>query len=290
MREVGRGGELRLGDGTRLNRYDLYELCVQSPRMEASFVLGVHGGDARMLGDDFAGAAGIARAWIGLDETFEAVAADVDDEPLRHGVRRLTEEDSGAVSRLTVRERDVLEIGDRVDAVAALNFACCEMHERSRLVTYLRHVLMRLNTGGVLVCDLYAGPDAMCAGEYVQEIDTVHGEIVYRWRQVAADATTARVRNAIDFEAVGPEGELQRMVGAFAYDWRLWGVAELREAMREAGFGVTEVYSSYGDAVDGDGRVVVGEPVSSDGVGAEVDEEGMPGGDEAAVFLVVGRA
>jgi len=272
--------EYQFGDD-RVNRYDLYEIAVQCPPIEAAFLDAVHGQSPLVLGEDFAGAAAISRAWLDLDEDHRAIATDLDEEPLGHGVRRLVEaRGKGAADRLTLRVRDALEVGDRADVIASLNFGVCELHERDRLVTYLRNALFRLEAGGVMVCDLYGGVDAMMPGSSEQVIETDGGELIYTWEQVETDPTTARVRNAIHFGL--PDGTtIER---AFEYDWRLWSPAELRDAMREAGFRATEVYAHYGDAMDEEGRLIV-EPISSDAL------EGLPPVelDDQWVLYIVGR-
>jgi hypothetical protein len=272
--------------GVAVNAFDLYELCVQSPAIESAFLRAVHGGGAGLvLGEDFCGPAGIGRWWVVSDDTARAVVADRDAAPLRHAARRLSDEMPGALERFTVRERDVLEVGDRADVIAALNFAACELRSRERLVTYLRHALYRLNAGGVFVADLYAGDDAMSVGVSSQTVGTEAGEVEYIWEQRGADVCTGRVVNAIHFRVAGGD----EIRDAFVYDWRLWGVAELREAMREAGFRSTEVHAGYGDAMDGDGNLLLGAPISSDAPGASVDADGAPEADEPAVYLIVGR-
>ena len=272
--------EYRFGD-RMVNRFDLYEIAVQCPPIEAAFLDAVHGGRPRVLGEDFAGPAGVSRAWLAMGDDRRAIATDLDDQPLRHAVRRLVESlgEPGA-DRLTIRERDALEVGDRADVIAALNFACCELRERERLVTYLRNCLFRLEAGGVLVCDLYGGVDAMLPGASEQVIDTDGGELVYTWEQLEADATTSRVRNAIHFELLDGTG----IRNAFEYDWRFWSPAELRDAMREAGFRTTEVYAHYGEAIDEDGGLLV-EPISTD-----ADPDGAaPDLDDQWVLYIVGR-
>lgn len=53
---------------------------------------------------------------------------------------------------------------------------------------------------------------------------------------------TAMVRNSISFR-VEIDGEVvQEWPRAFVYEWRLWGLAELCDAMLEAGFARVEVY------------------------------------------------
>ena len=280
--------------GREWDPWELYELSVQCPPIEAAFLRALHRGDPRVLGEDFAGAAGVSRAWVRLDAGFEAVATDRDAAPLRVAVRLLTERAPEATPRLTVRERDVLEVGDRADVIAGLNFAACELHERKRLVTYFRHVLYRLNAGGVAVFDTYGGADAMAPGVSRQQIDVDGGVLVYLWEQVSADAATGRVRNAIHYEAPLGDGDHHavgaRLDEAFVYDWRLWSVPELRDAMRDAGFRSTEVHASYGGALDGDGGVLLHPPASTDEPGVASDASSMPEPDESAVFYVVGRA
>lgn len=272
--------EYRFGNRS-VNRFDLYEIAVQCPPIEAAFLDAVHTGNPRVLGEDFAGPAGVSRAWLAMGDDRRAIATDLDDEPLRHAVRRLVEKHGeGAVERLTIRERDALEVGDRADVIASLNFAVCELHRRDRLLTYLRNCLFRLEAGGVLVCDLYGGIDAMLPGTSEQVIETERGELVYTWEQVDADATTSRVRNAIHFEL--PDGTTVER--AFEYDWRLWSPAELRDAMREAGFRTTEVYAHYGEAMDENGKLLV-EPISTDSHADDTAHEL----DDQWVLYIVGR-
>lgn len=271
----------KLGD-TLVNRYDLYELAVQCPPIEAAFLEAVHGDAPKALGEDFSGPAGVGRAWIARNDNYTAIAADRDEAPLRHAVRRLTEQHGNhAIERLTVRPHDVLEVGDRADIIAALNFALYEIHTRPRLVTYLRHTLMRLNAGGVLVCDTYGGADQWISGTHSQTIETDLGAIEYAWEQRTADPTTARITNAIHFTL--PSGvDLQ---DAFLYDWRHWAAADIREAMREAGFRTTEVYDRYGDAMDQDGNLLV-RPISTDANDQQDDPVEL---DDTFVLYVVGR-
>jgi len=154
------------------------------------------------------------------------------------------------------------------------------LHERDRLVTYLRNCLFRLEAGGVMVCDLYGGVDAQLPGSSEQVVETDEGELLYTWEQIEADPTTSRVRNAIHFELPGGIS----IPKAFEYDWRLWSPSELRDAMREAGFRTTEVYAHYGDAMDEDGRLLV-DPISSDNI------EGLPPVelDDQWVLYILGR-
>ena len=67
------------------------------------------------------------------------------------------------------------------------------------------------------------------------------------------------------------------LLDAFTYEWRLWSVPELRDAMLEAGFASTEVYAKTADAVDGEGNAYVLPATDPDEL------------DDSFIVLVVGR-
>ena len=259
-----------------MNRFDLYTLAVQSPLMEARFLDAVHGDAPRTLGEDFCGPGAVARAWLQLGNDRHAICVDLDDEPLTHLRARLHDElPPEAQQRLTIRQTDVRACTDPVDVIAALNFGIGELHTRDALLAYLQAARERLATqGGVLVVDIYAGPSAFVPGATDVEIETDSGTIVYTWEQASADPLTGRVQNRIHFHL--PDGRVLR--DAFAYDWRLWSIPEIREAMTESGFASTDVYTSYGDAMDGDGNLLV-RPATADDL--EPDED--------LVAYIVGR-
>lgn len=240
----------------QLDRFDLYEQAAQSPQMQARFLRALltdRTSEAITLGEDFCGTGAVSRAWLALDPSHRAVCVDHDAAPLT----RLRA--SGADDRrLVVHEDDVAQITDPVDLIAVLNFSICEIHDRVALIAYLRHARSRLVSGdgaGTIVLDLYGGVDAFAIGESDVEL---RGGVRYVWEQREADPLTGRVVNAMHFfPAEGPP-----LRDAFVYDWRLWSAPELRDALREAGFGAITVYDRLGDAIDDDGRVYA-QPIDS---------------------------
>lgn len=259
----------------RVNRFDLYELAVQSCDAQVRFMRAVHGGSPTTFADDFSGPAGLARAWLRLDPSHRAIATDADDGPLAHA--RAQAEHDGSLDRLTCRVSDVRTIDavHEADVIAACNFALCEMHERADLIDYLRGVKRRLRRGGVFIADLYGGATAHVRGALEVEVSLFDdagndsGEaLTYTWEQRSADPITGRVRNAIHFEL--PSGE--RLESAFEYDWRLWTPAEVIDALIEAGFerGRMEGYDALGEAIDEEGEPMVR---AIDGAERELGEE-----------------
>lgn len=232
----------------------LYELCAQNPSRDVRMLRAMHEGDPRVLGEDFSGTAALSRAWVALSPRARAVAVDHDPEPLAR---------ARGVRRLKVVCDDVTKAPDGADVIGVLNFSICEIHSRRALVKYLKHARSRLNRGGIFVADIYDGSDAFMTGRIVQYVKLPEqagaasgGRVRYEWEQRHADPLTARVINAMHF-TVTRAGRRVRLEDAFVYDWRLWSVPELRDAMLDAGFGVTQVYPRTADATDADGNLYV---------------------------------
>jgi SAM-dependent methyltransferase len=221
----------------------------------AAFLYAVHGGEPRTMREDFCGSGGVCRAWAAMTPpegsrgTLRAIGVDLDAEPLRRlkGVRNVK----------AVRA-DVIECDLEADIISATNFPVGYWYTRRDLVRYLRLVRRRLTRGGIFVCDTYGGATAFTIGTLVRDLRSKDGlRIRYTWEQREADPLTSRVTDAIHFR-VDRDGEIvYQEHDAFVYHWRLWSVPELREAMKEAGFKRTEVYSELADAVDQTGRLYV---------------------------------
>lgn len=274
-----------------LSRYDLYELCVQSPTALVPFLKAVHGGEPTRLGEDFCGTAALSRRWVIETPMGSAVGVDLDPEPLKIAAQQSPKE---VGPRLKLIKGDVLKLnsaklnaGGAMDLIFVGNFSIGEIHRREDLVKYLRACVKRLakparkKPGGVFVCDIYGGETAFVEGA----LERTHPgpptdpalRIKYTWQQRSANALTGMVENALHFRTVRAGVVEQEFTDAFVYNWRLWSVPELREAMLEAGFKDTEVYAKLVDAVDDQGRPYV-RPV--------IDASEL---DESFIVCVVGR-
>lgn len=226
-----------------MDRWSLYERCVQSPPDLCDLLAAAHGARPAALLEDFAGSAAIAREWTRRGRS--AVALDLDTEALTR---------AGANVRCIVGDvrAEGLLAGRSFDVVHAGNFSVGYLKERRELLGYLRGRRALLRPGGVLCCDTYGGATAFEKGFWQREKLVDGLRIVSSWEHRAADPVTGLVENALHFR-VEREGELlARLDDAFVYRWRLWGLAELREALLEAGFRAVEVFAdASGPLVDG---------------------------------------
>jgi len=235
-------------ESSTYDKHDLYELCVQSPKDLVPLLRAVHGGDPVTLGEDFSGTAALSHLWVDRDGA-QAIAVDFDAQALNK---------RGDHERIAKHECDVHDANDPCDVLFVGNFSIGYLHTRDELVAYLKHVKSRLTPGGVFICDTYGGDTAYTLGGVHRAHPMPGGKLCrYTWEQHEADPTTGMVTNLIHFR-VERAGVIEfELEDAFVYEWRLWSITELRDAMDDAGFDETQVYTKLADALDADGNAYV---------------------------------
>lgn len=243
-----------------LDRHDLYEVCVQSPRGLVPMLRAIHGHAPRVLGEDFAGTAALSYLWVESGPDAVAIAVDLDESALQ---RR---PEHARVVRIVGDVRGATNASDHTcDVLFVGNFSIGYLHTRADLAAYLRHARSRLHPGGILVCETYGGESAFLTGEVERDHELPDGRLVrYTWEQREANPLTGMVTDVLHFEVRRGRRVELRLPEAFVYRWRLWSVPELRDAMVEAGFAKTEVYDRTPDATDAEGNAYM-LPISGDG-------------------------
>jgi len=219
---------------------DLYERSVQDTEITIDLIDRIYGGRndgrAMTLREDFCGTAQLCTDWVISDPRRSAVGLDIDRPTLAWAHRRNLPRAVGANGRIQLLERDVLEgtDGRRFDVVAALNFSYFTFHERQTLVGYLRSVRDALADGGFMLLDIHGGPDSQFELEEATDFD----DFDYVWEQTYFDPINNHTVCRIHFRF--PDGSELR--NAFTYDWRVWTIPELRDALAEAGFSAVDVW------------------------------------------------
>ncbi len=222
------------------DKYSLYTKAVQSPSHDATFLRKVYrelvGKEAYLLREDFCGAHAIARAWVRSGARMRATGVDIDQESLNYGIARQDEElTPEQQSRLGVVRGNVLTSRlPKAQVVCAFNFSYFCFRERRTLVQYFRRVKRSLEPGGVFVVDAFGGPET-CEASVDRRI--LPG-FRYFFEQEFFDPISNRARFHIHLQ---PRGQRIRKE-VFSYDWRMWTIPEIRDAMQDAGFSRTVVY------------------------------------------------
>lgn len=222
-----------------VSKHWLYEKAVQNPEAEVEFIDRAfhdeYGHVPDFLREDFCGTAYLSCTWVAHRESNSALGVDLDGPTLDYGREHHAPALGGAVDRLRLVQADVREVAEpRADVVAATNFSWWCFHDRRALVSYLRKCRAALRDEGMLMLDIYGGPEAQ-----VPQLEERDCEgFTYVWDQDEFNPITHAYRCKIHFRF--PDGT--EMTDAFTYDWRLWSIPEARELLLEAGFRKTKVY------------------------------------------------
>ena len=227
------------------DKHQLYEAAVQAvdvdlPLFQRVFKK-VSKRPMKTIREDFCGTAQFAAEWVRLGKNHEAWGIDL-DKPTLDGAKQyrigpLSEDEK---ARVHLVHENVLNVtGPKVDLVAALNFSYSVFKDRKTLLEYFTRVRESLVDDGVFIVDVWGGPTSMqitSDKRDVAECEDIYGGKIpafkYEWDQSYFNAVDNHIVCHIHFKLPGQ----QKIKKAFTYDWRLWGLPELRDVMIDAGF------------------------------------------------------
>lgn len=237
------------------DRHVLYEKSVQDVAVEYKFISKtfrkLRGRRPVHAREDFCGTANMCCEWVRRGSKNTAVGVDLDPEVLewgrQHNLSRLQPD---ARLRVSLIQEDVcqVETASPVDVVLAMNFSYQLFMTRKQLGGYFRQVYKALAADGILFMDAFGGYDAY---REIRETRKYKG-FKYIWEQASYNPIDGRMRCHIHFKF--PDGS--KLQQAFTYEWRLWGLPELRELLEESGFSKITVYWEETDPKTGEGSNV----------------------------------
>jgi SAM-dependent methyltransferase len=242
--------------------WDLYQASVQDPIAQARVLQHlfrrIHRRHTpKVLREDFAGTAQDAVAWISLAPAHTALAVELDPAVVHRARARARAILRSANRRLTFVESRVEDLRPetlpRADIVAALNFSLGYLHDRPTLVTYLSKVRQSLAPRGIFVATVFGGAESVrprvesfrIGRRPARRGSPATPAFEYVWEIRSFNPVQQRGDFRIHFRIPGnkkAEGAGEEIADAFRYDWRLWSLPELKEALREAGFQAAEVW------------------------------------------------
>ena len=222
------------------DKYALYLDAVQSPVADVEFFRRLYersnGRPPVVVREDFCGTAAICCQWVFMGAENRAIGVDRDPEPLawaREHYLRLFEPEQR--KRIQLRRADVLRVSpEPADVILALNFSFCVFKDRKTLVRYRCRCREALRRGGIMIMDVYGGPET----HKPSKARLRKRGYTYVWERAGYNPVTHEVLNHMHF--LFPDGS--RKMRAFTYDWRLWTLPELTDALTESGFRDARVY------------------------------------------------
>eukprot|EP00002_Diphylleia_rotans_P036055 TRINITY_DN7914_c0_g1_i1.p1 TRINITY_DN7914_c0_g1~~TRINITY_DN7914_c0_g1_i1.p1 ORF type:complete len:408 (+),score=80.34 TRINITY_DN7914_c0_g1_i1:58-1281(+) len=222
----------------------VYQLAVQSPKQDVVFFETVfrkiRGRLPIFLREDFCGTANICRAWVDSHVERFALGVDLDRKTLLWGMEHNVRSCPSAAERIQLVCANVLDQLDiefpPADVTFAFNYSICYMKSRKDLLKYFSIAKNSLSEDGIFVCDLYGGTEATKSRKCLRQVGTT--DYKYTWEQASYNPITNETHCYLSFH-FPDKSKLERI---FSYDWRLWTVAEVKEALIETGFRDVQVW------------------------------------------------
>lgn len=227
-----------------------YEEAVQQPKREARNLRNIFVDTQQRLLDerprmptvlreDFCGTAVLCREWVAGHVERTAIGVDLDSSVLQYASQHFPSDtissriDLHCANVLTVNNDDL----EPADIIAALNYGLCYFHQRADLLLYLRRSLEALSPGGILVADIFGGNRPLTEPWLFRRKCS---SFEYWFEQAPCSLLTNVCHCSINFKF--KDGTVLR--NAYTYDFRVWSIADLLEAMREAGFAHVDLWIS----------------------------------------------
>lgn len=236
------------------DKYFYYEGSVQNADGEVDFLnekyQEIRGKEALLLREDFCGTAAISCKWAAQSPKHQAWGVDLDPEPVEYGKKHhLSAISPDAQKRMKYLLEDVLNASTpKTDVIFAFNFSYFIFKERAVLLNYFKSVYRDLKDDGVFFIDIFGGPDSQTVMTDVIE----HDHWDYFWDCMEFNPMNNHCKFGIHIKR---KGEAKRKE-VFAYEWRLWSMAELKDILLEAGFSKTIGYWEEDDEDDESGNGV----------------------------------
>lgn len=275
----------------------LYRWAVQDPETHA-VVLGTmydrmrSGRQPRILREDFAGTSADSVAWVALQRGRRAIAVDIDATTLtwaRQRAERMLGPRAGDIEFVQgdVRVIQPPEI-TAADIISALNYSVLYFRKEEDLLVWLRNARRGLADNGVLVFNLFGGPESVRVGTHRRQVvprprlssEQSIPEFEYTWEVRSYDPVTQFIDCRIHFhcqDADLPDGK-REIPDAFQYPWRLWPADELLSACEQAGFSKVELWRHTYDPAQGEAGVFLG----------SVDPESLSELEKWTAYIVAG--
>jgi SAM-dependent methyltransferase len=229
----------------------LYEWAVQDADFEVELAVEQYekrrNRSPMILREDFCGTALVASRWVQSHPARQAIGLDLDAATLgwarEHNVAPL----GADADRVQLWESDVRTVTEpKADIVQAFNFSYFLFHERSDLVDYFDKVRRSLAPGGIFMLDCYGGWQYQRAKKDRRTVKSPAGNFGFVWEHADFNPIDNRTRCHIHFEF--QKGK--RWKKAFSYDFRLYSLAEIRDALTAAAYRNIEVLWDFEDDED----------------------------------------
>jgi SAM-dependent methyltransferase len=236
-----------------VDKNSLYQWSVQDADHDVEWAVEQYemrrGRPPLILREDFCGTALVASRWVQDHPERQAIGLDIDAATLdwarQHNLAPLGKNGD----RVDLRECDVRTITEpKADVVQAFNFSYYLLHPLPELFEYFRMVRKSLAPGGIFLLDSYGGLENQKPQKERRTVKSPAGTFGFVWEHEDFNPIDNRARCHIHFEF----NKGKRWKRAFSYDFRLYSLAEIRDALTVAGFTNIQVIWDFEEDEDAD--------------------------------------
>lgn len=224
----------------KFDKYFYYKQSVQSPKEDLKFFKNLYkkyfGKSPRIFREDFCGTFYLSYHWVKSHLKNRAIALDRDSQPLEYGKKHhLPLLSPSQKKRLRVLKKNILNPPlPPAEIISVTNFSYFVLKERGLLISYFKNIKKSLMKKGLFILDVLGGPGC----EDIYEDKVSHEGFHYYWEQSSFNPINRQAHFHIHFQR---KGEKKRKK-VFSYDWRIWSLPELKEALESVGFSKVDVY------------------------------------------------
>jgi SAM-dependent methyltransferase len=218
-------------------KHSLYQKSVQNPKREVEFYRKVYRLIFKSLPvyfrEDFCGTALLSCEWVKNNVCNQALGIDIDKDTLEWGHENNINNLSSGSDRIKLINQNVLQPFDpkqKFDIICSMNYSHFLLNKRSELVKYFSNVRRNINRG-LFIIDFYGGLHTYSEHRHNNQSDfyEFHNEQM----NILDNVSNSHLRYKTK------EGKLETL---FTYNFRVYSIIELREALEDSGFDNFKIY------------------------------------------------
>jgi SAM-dependent methyltransferase len=216
------------------SKYELYQTSVQNVKKEVEFFKKqyrlIFNKIPTTFREDFCGTALLSCEWVKGNVLNSAVGIDLDQETLEWGIKNNVNNLNSGSERIKLIKQDVLEEYDtkeKFDIICSLNYSHFLLPKRKQLLKYFSNVVKNLESKGVYIIDFYGGSHIFVDHKYQHNKTSNFYEFSGKQMNILNNQSKCSLNYKIKKNKYKP---------FFSFDFRIYSIIELREAMEEVGF------------------------------------------------------
>jgi len=216
-----------------VSKFDLYQISVQNVKIEVEFFRKcyrmLYNKVATKFREDFCSTALLSCEWVKNNVMNTAVGLDIDPEALAWGLEHNVNNLTSGSDRIRLLDHNVLTPYDqkeKFEIICSLNYSHFLLTKRRDLLTYFSNVYKSLDPKGIFILDFYGGSHIYEDHKYAKE----KSQHFYQFSGKQMNILNNQSKCSLNYKVN------KKFIPHFSFDFRIYSIIEMREALEEAGF------------------------------------------------------